>query len=209
MLNRLGLDSLILIGERKHGDFAQLEQDDVDFFRKLPNFDTLRLILADQVILVEGISDLLVVEEAIRREYDRSAEDLGVDIISMEGTKHKRWLELAKLLNKPVIAIRDRDGKEDGYWHEAYKESLGENGQLFVGLSDGGKTLEPQIAHANEANMESLLAELGIEKEKGFTEWATENKSEAALQLIQLDQDLWRIPEYIVDAARALKFGGQ
>lgn len=203
VLNRLGLDSLILMGKGNHGDFSQLSADDVAFFQKLANFDTLRLVLADQVILVEGISDLLVVDEAIRRKFGRRAEALGIDIISMEGTKHKRWLELAKLLDKPVIAIRDNDGKPDGYWENFYKDSIG-NSHLSVGSFAKGKTLEPQIACANKENITELLNALGLGPDTDFEAWATQNKSEAAFQLIALEPDLWNIPDYILDAVRIL-----
>lgn len=203
VLNRLGLDSLVLMGEGRTASFDDLADDDVEFFQKLPNFDTLRLILGDHVILVEGISDLLIVEEAIRRRHQKSAEELGIDIISMEGTKHKRWLELAKLLNKPVIAIRDNDDKPDGYWEKEYKGSLGV-GRLFVGKHDGGKTLEPQLATANKNNMTTLLTTLEISSESDFVEWATKEKANAAFRLINLDEYLWNIPEYIKEAVEAL-----
>lgn len=203
VLNRLGIDSLILMGEGNTGRFNELPDDDVKFFQKLPNFDTLRLILGDQVILVEGISDLLIVEEAIRRRYGKLSEELGLDIISMEGTKHRRWLELAKLLDKPVIAIRDSDGKPDGHWEEAYKDSIGSS-RLFVGNFKDGRTLENQIATANQTNMKDLLSALNLESETDFAEWAIKEKANAALQLINLDHSLWHIPAYIQDAVETL-----
>ncbi|WP_257161522.1 ATP-dependent nuclease [Corynebacterium cystitidis] len=203
VLNRLGIDSLILMGEGNTARFNELPDDDVKFFQKLPNFDTLRLILGDQVILVEGISDLLIVDEAIKRRYGKSSERLGVDIISMEGTKHKRWLDLAKLLDKPVIAIRDNDGKLDGHWEKTYKDSIGRS-RLFVGEYADGKTLEDQILTANKEKMKDLLIALDLQPDTDYVEWATSEKANAALQLINLDHNLWNIPTYIQDAVEAL-----
>ncbi|BCB35102.1 hypothetical protein KaCgl_30760 [Corynebacterium glutamicum] len=86
VLNRLGLDGLMLMEGGVGARLSDLESKDIKFFQKLPNFDTLRLILADHVVLVEGISDLLIVEKAIERIYGSGSSDLGVDIISVEGS---------------------------------------------------------------------------------------------------------------------------
>ena len=203
VLNRLGLDGLMLMDGGVGSRLSDLESEDIEFFQKLPNFDTLRLILADYVVLVEGISDLLIVEKAIERIYDKGSSDLGVDIISIEGTKHERWFRLAALLNKRVIGIRDNDGREDGYWEEKYRQSLG-NSLLFVGEKSYGRTLEFQLDYANRDKMTTLKKRLEIPVDQSFVEWSTEQKADAALRLVCLPDEDWVIPEYINNAVRAI-----
>lgn len=43
-----------------------LTPDTYSYFKKLPGYDTLRLILAHRVILVEGPSDDLIVQHAYK-----------------------------------------------------------------------------------------------------------------------------------------------
>ncbi|MDQ4144904.1 MAG: AAA family ATPase, partial [Actinomycetota bacterium] len=66
VLNRLGLDKLLLLHRGHPAKLAALGDDTVAYFRKLPGFDTLRLVLARKLALVEGPSDAIVLERAIR-----------------------------------------------------------------------------------------------------------------------------------------------
>lgn len=203
VLNRLGLDGLMLMRGGVGARLSELKSSDIEFFQKLPNYDTLRLILADHVVLVEGISDLLIVEKAIERSYGMGSSSLGIDIISVEGVKHERWFRLAALIDKRVIGIRDNDGRDDGHWEKKYSSSLGDS-LLVVGKKANGKTLEPQLAKANESNMPALKKKLKIPEDQGFVEWSTAQKSDAALQLIALPDADWKIPDYINEAVQAI-----
>lgn len=203
VLNRLGLDGLMLMGGGAGARLSDLKPTDVEFFQKLPNFDTLRLILADHVVLVEGISDLLIVERAIERCYGTGSSSLGIDIISVEGTKHERWFGLAALLDKRVIGIRDNDGRDDGHWEKKYSSSLGDS-LVVVGEKAYGETLEPQLARANEVNMPALKKKLGIPEDEDFVKWSTAQKSDAAFKLIALPDKDWKIPNYINKAVQAI-----
>lgn len=203
VLNRLGLDGLMLMERGVGARLSDLQSSDIKFFQKLPNFDTLRLILADHVVLVEGISDLLIVEEAFERNYGMGSSALGVDIISVEGVKHERWFRLAALLDKRVIGIRDNDGRDDGHWEKKYSASLGES-FLVVGKKECGKTLESQLEYVNRENMPALKESLGIPEGQDFVEWSTAQKSDAALKLVDLPDKDWKIPDYINEAVRAL-----
>lgn len=60
--NKLGLEHLILLREARVTRVTDLEAS--DFFHKLPGYDTLRLVLSQKSILVEGDADELVVQRA-------------------------------------------------------------------------------------------------------------------------------------------------
>lgn len=204
VLNRLGLKNLKLLDEGHPAVMEALEDDDMRFFQKLPNFDTLRLVLADKVALVEGISDLLILSRAIEEITGQSPARHGIDIISVEGTPFKRWLNLAKLLNKPTVALRDSDQQTEDHWKTQYAHALGDRGQLIVGDPTRGPTLEPQIVCANSHKLAEIKQALGLDTETDLLEWMLDSKAEAALGLAQLPYETFDFPEYIERAVGVL-----
>ena len=66
--NKLGLDNLLLINDQMVTNFSALSEGTYNFFKKLPGYQTLRLIFCDKAVLVEGDSDELVFQMAYRRE---------------------------------------------------------------------------------------------------------------------------------------------
>lgn len=204
VLNRLGLKNLKLLDNGKFAVMGAMDDDDMKFFQKLPNFDTLRLVLADKVALVEGVTDQIILARAIKEVTGQAPEKQGIDIISVEGTKFKRWLGLAKILNKPTVALRDSDGKTEDYWRGQYKNSLGHCGQLFVGDPSRGRTLEPQIVCANKDKQEAIKIALGLAEDTDLETWMLKEKTEAALGLAQLSEGAFDFPDYIVRAIGAL-----
>ena len=67
VLNRLGLDSLLLVGSNKAPRIPELTPETVAYFQKLPGYDTLRMVLASKVVLVEGPSDEIIFERIFKR----------------------------------------------------------------------------------------------------------------------------------------------
>ena len=113
VLNKLGLGNLILLTPAGGVRITDLPPDTVDYFMKLPGFDTLRLVLARRVILVEGPSDELVVQRAYRDAHDSRLPSMTVSTSSsMEGLSAKRFLDVAVELEKPIVVVNDNDGNE-------------------------------------------------------------------------------------------------
>ena len=98
VLNKLGVDNVILFSARGHIKLDQLPTDTHDYFMKLPGHDTLRLILAKQAILVEGPSDELIVQRAFKDHHGVSPLARGVDVISVNSLAFKRFLQIAQRL---------------------------------------------------------------------------------------------------------------
>lgn len=63
VLNKLGLENLVLLSAEQGHRMTSLPADTQDYFRKLSGYDTLRVVLARRSILVEGPSDELVSRE--------------------------------------------------------------------------------------------------------------------------------------------------
>lgn len=112
VLNKLGLDNLVLISPERGLRLRDLPPDTVDYFRKLSGFDTLRIVLSKSAILVEGPSDELIVQRAYHDQHGRLPIEDGIDVIDVGGLSAKRFLDIAHPLNRKVSVITDNDGKE-------------------------------------------------------------------------------------------------
>ncbi|WP_432948284.1 ATP-dependent nuclease [Kribbella sp. CA-253562] len=198
VLNRLGLDSLLLVSDGIITKFGEIDPSTVKYFRRLPGYDTLRLVLAERVVLVEGPSDEIVFERFYRDKYGKRPIDDGIDVVSMRGLSLKRCLEVAKLLDKRCASLRDNDGEDPFELRAELSAYLdGTRRELFVGAVAKGKTLEPQIVDAND---ESVLREvLGITEKADVRTWMKNNKTDAALHVA--DSKVTLIPpDYIAQA---------
>lgn len=199
VLNKLGLDHTILLGDGgSHLRLSDLSKDTVSFFKRLPGHDTLRLVLSKAAILVEGASDELVVQRAYRDGHGKEPLDDGIDVISV-GTSHKRFMELAKTLNRRVWAVRDNDGRSETEMAELFQGYVVEDLiTLHFGKDPEVKSLEPQIVAVND--LETINSVLGAEhptKEAAEAAMA-ETKTETALAIYESETTV-TMPEYIKD----------
>ena len=67
----LGIEKLVLLHSNKTLSLAKLPADTQNYFKKLSGYDTLRLVLAERAILVEGPSDELIVQKAYLLKYGK------------------------------------------------------------------------------------------------------------------------------------------
>jgi ABC-type cobalamin/Fe3+-siderophores transport system ATPase subunit len=200
VLNKLGLENLVLLTPQRGVRIADLPADTVDYFKKLPGYDTLRLVLAKRVILVEGPSDELVVQRAYRDVYGRLPIEDGVDVISVRGLQAKRFLDIAVPLAKPVAVVNDNDGDADTMRARYADYTRHSFLRLCIGEGDQ-KTLEPQMLAANGLDvMNKLLGRsYGTEAELLAYMQGSGNKTTCALAIFE-SADSVAMPEYIRDA---------
>jgi len=195
VLNRFGLDALTLLHKGTPTVFQDLERTTVGYFQKLSGYDTLRLVLAKTVILVEGPSDQMVFEHAFHAKYGRTPMEDGVDVVALNGVALARGLELGAALDRRIGAIRDNDGETASHWEEAVAAYLKPGvRELFIGQPSEGTTLEPQMISAN--GDEPLRQRMKYTGNKTTEQWMLDNKTEAALRLTSTDGGL-QYPDYI------------
>lgn len=203
VLNRLGLDQVTLLSNGVPARFNTLKQDTIRYFQKLSGFDTLRLILADMIVVVEGPSDEIVFTRFFTDRFGREPLDCGVDVMSINGVSFERCFELATLLGRSIFAIRDNDGHTQKHWQEKISSYLQEGHRvLSVGDRNLGPTLEPQIEIANTT--ESLQLVFPKAKIPSFADWMQKNKTDAALAIATSEHTL-NPPRYIRDVLDALE----
>lgn len=208
--NKLGLDKIILLANSKCFALNELSQDDSAYFSALPGYDTLRMILSDKAILVEGPSDELVVQKAFQYKNNNELPiEHGIDVISVRGLSFKRFLRIAKILKKKIVVITDNDGDYDANIKEKYKDFddceeiklaastiiRGENQRLL-------NTLEPQFMEIND--LDKCLKAFGLKKvnykdKDALISFMTKNKTEWALNVFTSSEQ-FIIPNYIDEA---------
>lgn len=97
--------------------YSDLPDDTKKYFVKLPGYDTLRFILATKVVLVEGPTDDLIIQRAYFGRHGKLPSEDGIDIIAVDSLAFKRYLDIAVLIEKPVVIVTDNDGKVNPYLH--------------------------------------------------------------------------------------------
>jgi putative ATP-dependent endonuclease of OLD family len=199
VLNRLGLDKLILLHQGRRAGFEDLPEDTVRYFKRLSGFDTLRLVLADSVALVEGPSDEMLFERAYADRHDGVTPiSRGIDVVSMHGVALARSLQLCAALDRRVAAIRDNDGREPEHWTDQLADHLiAGKREIFIGSPANGRTLEPQLVSVNDAT--ALGTVLGLDAREDVAAWMGSHKTDAALRIAEADTAI-TYPKYLLDA---------
>jgi putative ATP-dependent endonuclease of OLD family len=212
--NKLGLSDLILLNEKRALRLNELSPDTQNFFEKIAGYDTLRLMLCDKAILVEGDSDELVVQKAYRLGHDdRLPIEDGIEIISV-GTSFLRFLEVADKLKKKVCVVTDNDGNVEAVRkkYAAYLESNAQDniaiyfdqtidtGTLQIGSKDFNyNTLEPKLLKANSVEVLNAVFASQYTDEDGMHRYMHGNKTDCALKIFDTAETII-FPLYIMDA---------
>lgn len=203
VLNKLGLENLILLGENDSAvRISQVPDKTVQFFKKLAGYDTLRLVLAKAAILVEGPSDELVVQRGYRDAKGHLPIQDGIDVISV-GMSHKRFLDLAVPLKRRVWIVTDNDGKSKDQIEDRFSDY---SGNSFVSIHTGNdpnlKTLEPCILAANDLKTINTVLEMQHETKDAARDWMLEHKTEAALAIFDSATKI-TMPDYIANVFKS------
>lgn len=201
VLNKLGIESLILLYDSNTTTLKNLPLDTQKYFKKLSGYDTLRLVLAKKAILVEGPSDELIVQKAYLKKYDKLPIDVGIDVINIRGLSFSRFLDIAKELKKEVVVVTDNDGnyqKNVDLKYANYKES--DNIIICRSEDNSAKTLEPQIIKCNGLQKLNGIFNKNYTNLEDLENYMENNKTEYALKVFETSQDNIIFPKYINDA---------
>jgi predicted ATPase len=195
VVNKLGVGEVLMFNRGQAVRLSELDKDTQRYFMKLPGHDTLRMVLADRAILVEGPSDELVVQRAFLDKHGKLPLDSGVEVISVGSLAFPRFMAIAKVVGKPLAVVTDNDGKPADK-RERYALSNSANIQLCMDDDVALPSLEQQIVAVNE--LETLNAVLGkncATKEEA-RDWMTNNKTDAALRIFDSPTPI-NYPNYI------------
>ncbi|GGG40565.1 ATP-dependent nuclease [Bizionia arctica] len=200
--NKLGLNNLILLHKQKVMTIGDLKEETQEFFQKLPGYQTLRMLLAEKAVLVEGDSDELIVQKAYMKSNDGKLpiED-GIDVISVKLT-FKRFLYIAEQLELPVAVVTDNDKNYKRNIKKKYKEFKEVSSiQIFADKRTELNTLEPQFVEANKHQLKKLCEVIELDFEKYNSEELISKKMQKmkttwALRVFNSSEQL-EFPDYI------------
>lgn len=214
--NKLGLKNLILLNNNETVKLDNLQESTKSFFERLSGYDTLRLILCQKAILVEGDSDELIIQKAFRvNNSDKLPIESGVDVISV-GTSFLRFLEIAKKIKKPVVVVTDNDGNPVAL-KQKYNDYLGENIKDYIKICfdesiDTGNleidekkfnynTLEPKLLNANSLESFNKIFGTNYTNIDDLHKYMKANKTDCALKIFDTTETV-NFPEYILEAIK-------
>lgn len=202
VINKLGLGKLILLNEQQPAKMTELDPATQDYFMKLSGYDTLRLVLARETIIVEGPSDELVVQRAYRDTHDgRLPIHDGIDVLNVRGLSSKRFLEIAAQLRKPVHVVTDNDGDPSAV--DKKFEDFVEYTNITIHRSDDA-TLPSLEQHLHSLNgrdkMNRILGKNFPDDEKMLAHITNDkNKTTCAVAVFGTAETV-SMPEYILNA---------
>jgi putative ATP-dependent endonuclease of the OLD family len=197
VLNKLGIEHLVLLGEGLPLRLSDLDPSTFEYFRKLPGYDTLRVVLARELVLVEGPSDELVYQRAYKDTHGTLPMEAGIDVISVGGLSARRFLEIAAPLGKSVKVVLDNDGETIAEVEARFKRfKKCEKIQLFVSDPAEGPTLEPQLINSigREKLNDILSRSDGSDAE--LARFMKRNKTACGLQVFETSKQV-EMPSYI------------
>lgn len=201
VVNKLGLDQLMLLGTGHPTRLNALPPDTERYFKKLAGYDTLRLVLAKKVVLVEGPSDELIFQRAYHDRHGRRPIEDGIDVISVRGLSAKRYLDLAIPLRRTVVVLADNDGDHATKVDARFADYTAHD---FIKVSrsdqDAAPTLEPQMLLANGRDKVNIILGTSYTTDEDLLRHMMSNKTEAALLFHDAPPDSVTWPQYIQDA---------
>lgn len=212
--NKLGLHNLKLLSESgKPIAFNDLDTDTEKFFKKLPGYDTLRILLCEKAILVEGDADELVIQKAYKDQYGVLPIMNKIEVISVNNT-YKRFAQIAVGLKKKVAVVIDVDSSKERKEEEKKKLQKESNNLIEIFLEENDEPQEVSDEKFNHNTLEPLLYKYnGLEtlnkvfdtKHKTADEMLThmkDKKTDCALKIFEETKEQIKFPKYINDAIK-------
>lgn len=211
--NKLGLKNIFLLYKGNVRQLSSVNDETMDFFKKLPGYNTVRFLLAEQVILVEGPTDELIVQKAYKDLHGKLPIEDGIDVMAIGSLAFKRYCELAVLVNKPLTIITDNDGNIEKNIVEKYKEYLDNHSdkiQIYYDENEKYQTIEPSVLAANSETAEDFQKfKETISKDNSLInrnydeieKFMRNNKAEWGLRVFDSEKSI-KYPKHITNAIK-------
>lgn len=209
--NKLDLGNLFLVKNGIIVAFSKLPTDTKAYFKKLPGYNTLRIVLAEKVILVEGATDELILQRAYFDIYGKLPIENGIDIIVVDSLAFKRYCDIAVLMNKKIIIVTDNDHDIKANILQKYNDYMIHPNLIFIYEKEESlNTIEPSVLEVNCENnvptekFKTAISKNGsmMSKTKGeILSFMVGNKAEWAMRIFDSQQKII-YPEYIKNAIK-------
>lgn len=200
---RLNLKKCILLNSSNTNavKLDMLNDDTADFFMKAPDNNMLQFVLSRKTILVEGDAEFILMGALYKRTQNRTLEESGIGVISVDGKCFKRYLEIADKLNNRVAVITDNDHNYDENITNSYADyNEAEGIKIFSDTDNDRYTFEVCIYQDNKDICDTEFA--SPHRRLDIRDYMLSNKAEAAYTLSKKRADEIVVPQYIQDAIR-------
>jgi putative ATP-dependent endonuclease of the OLD family len=167
VLNKLSIDKLCLLS-KGYTRLQNIDAGTVKTLKRLPGYDTLRVVLAQKLVLVEGPSDELLLKKYHLNQHGCLPEEKGIDIIVVRGIGFKTYLDVAKPIQHPVHVVKDNDGDYQNNIVESSKEYKDCAFIEYFSPTDNVLySMEPALIGANSETVQKLdkLAKVMLSKQ--------------------------------------------
>ena len=209
--NKLGLSNLFIIAAGNVSPLTALNIEAMNYFKKLPGYDTLRLVIATRVILVEGPTEELLVQRAYFDLNGKLPIEDGVDVIVVDSLAFKRYCDLAILINKDVAVITDNDGDIQKNINEKYSDyARNANIRIFYEADIHLRTVEPCVLDVNSqttddfTNFRKAISKKNShmnDSKDDILSFMQKNKTEWSMRVFDFPDKI-KYPLYILDAIK-------
>ena len=174
-INKLKFNNVVLL---KQNNAITFDEDDslTRYLAKRPNFDILKILFANKIILVEGATEEMLINTLIELD-DNLINDIEVIAIGQKGFKSflDIWKKINMDSNKKIGIVRDYDNQDKAKKeHDKYNDDK----NIFVRTTKG-YTLEDDLV--NTANNKTILSKLF--NTYNPIEYMKSNKTESMLEL--------------------------
>lgn len=205
--SRLNLNNVIWINNNNSYSLKNVNENTSKFFVKADGNSFLQMLLAKKIVFVEGATEYLLLPSIYKKTTGRTLEEDGIAIISCNGISYKRYLSIAKDLDKRIAVITDNDKKQTRI--DDAKEYNQENDNIHIYMDDctNNWTWEVCLYRLNKDLLDSKI-EINPKKDYKFNGEEMEskvlgkmlnNKVEIAY-MIETNNLEYNIPQYVKEA---------
>lgn len=209
--NKLGLDSLILLKGNDTLRLNELSSETSNYFKVLPGYNTLRMLLCQKSILVEGASDELIVQRAYFDSKHKLPIQDGIDVITVGNLSFLRFLEIAQKLDLTVAVVTDNDSDYDAVRRKYSDYQNNPNITIccdsivdsFPSSINGKEyncnTLEPKLLKENSREVFAEIFNKAFSSDDELRVFMKTHKTECALAIFESPISI-NYPQYIKES---------
>jgi len=184
VINKLNISNVVVFTGDKAISLESSPSELNDYLRKRPNFDILKLLFADKIILVEGTTEEMLINSFLIKQQDMLNT---IEVISVGQKGFKTFLDIWLHVNignekKKIGVIRDFDNQSNAKTEHDHYDTNNDNIYVRTTIK---YTLENDLVDA-ENNRQSLAELYGLDSAATVdvvSQHMIDNKAEAMLQL--------------------------
>ena len=201
--SRLNLNNILWITEDGVKSLASVDKDVAKFFVRADDNAFLQLLLSKKVILVEGVTEFLLLPKFYEQIIGHTIEEDGVSVISCNGISYGRYLEIAKATDKRIAVITDNDGKPERIAEAITFNQTHSLQHIYMGATTSDWTWEICVYNVNKAVLDGMIeVQAGAKylfhgKDYGVVPGKMlNNKVDVAYQML-ISNVAFEVPQYI------------